>query len=91
MTRCSWVPRLLDWNTLHYNGYAGEKCNESSDREAAPDNPNLDFISNNSKKKHTDCSFAHANDHEPSYLAEQLIFDGREVYDWIADISELST
>lgn len=88
MSRCSWAPSFLDWNALHDHGDAGEKCNESGDSKTAPDNPDLEFIPHNSKKKHADSSFAEANDHDPSYLAEDFIFDSCEVYDRITDISE---
>jgi len=88
MARCSWVPRLLNWNTLHYDSNAGEKRNESSDRKAAPDNPDLDLIPHNPKKKYADSCLAHTDDHDSSYLAEELILDGCEVYDWITDLRE---
>lgn len=82
----SWVPNFLNWHTLHDNRNAGEQRDNNSGDEATPDKPNLDPIPHDSKKKHANSQFTHADNHDSRHLTEQFILDGFDIYDRITDL-----
>ena len=85
-----WVPSLLNWKALYYNGNTGEQGDENGDPKTTPDKPNLNFISHNSKKEGAHSSFTYTNYHDTSHLAENFIHGGFGVDNWVTDISKQS-
>jgi hypothetical protein len=67
----------------------GKQSDKSSDCKANPNEPNLDAVPNDAKKKHSYSRFSYPNDHYSSHLAKQLILDCCKVDHWIPNISKL--
>ena len=71
----SWIPGLLNWDTLYHNSDAGEYCDDRSSHDEKPDDSDLDLVPYDAKKEKTDRNLANTNDHDSGHLAEHFILD----------------
>lgn len=82
----SWIPSLLDWNTLYNDTNAGKQGDYTGRYNEKPDDADLDLASDDSEEEDAYGDLADANDHKTGHLAEHFPLDGREVNCWIIDL-----
>lgn len=86
----SWIPSLLDRNTLYDDTNAGKQGDYSGRYNEKPENTDLDLASDDSEEEDADGDLAHADNHKTGHLTENFPLDGREVNCWITNLLEQS-
>ena len=87
----SWIPSLLDWDTLYDDPNGGEQCDDSGRYNERPDDTNLDLVSDDAEEEDAYGTLADANDHETCHLTKDFPLDGLEIDGWITDLLEQSS